>query len=206
MEDTLNTSCVLPLNLQFFAESANGAEGGTEVATDQGGQPEGNEDGKSTSAAQTGTELTKPSDLNSLLKSDRALQSQFDKLMSKALETAKGKWQNEQNMTAEQLAAAKLAEKESTLTQREQELQRRELRATALGTLSEKGLPASLIGCVALDSEEIMAQSLAEAEKAFRSSVDAAVKAKLKGDTPKAGGSDPQAGYASQMRSAMGLK
>lgn len=204
MEDTLNTSCVLPLNLQYFAE---GGEDDTASAADQSGTPEGNEGGKGTSAEQTGaTEAAKPSDLNALLKADKAMQSQFDKLMSKALETAKGKWQQEQSMTAEQLAAARLAEQEGTLTKREQELNRRELRATALGTLGEKGLPASLIGCVALESEEAMAQSLAEAEKAFRASVDAAVKARLKGDTPKSASADPDAAYMAKVSKIMGIK
>lgn len=175
---------------------AEGAEGGGSGGEDN----KGNEGGKDTPAEQE-----KPADLNTLLKGDKTLQSQFDKLVSKALDTAKSKWQQEQSMTAEQLAAAKLKEQEDGLTQREAELARRELRATALGTLGEKGLPVSLIDCVALDSEEAMKDTLEKAEKAFRSSVDAAVKDKLKGGTPKDTGGGGDA-YTAQMRAALGLK
>lgn len=156
---------ILPLNLQFFAE----------------GDPE--------PPAPT-TPPSAPGDLNALLAGDKALQSQFDKLMGKALETAKGNWQKEQNMTAEQLAEQKGREADEKLQKREAELTRRELRADALTLLGEKGLPASLIDCVALDSKDGMTASVAAAEKAFRASVDAEVAEKLKGTPPKAGGGD----------------
>lgn len=216
MERLIDRIYPMPLNLQYFAEGGNsdrvqgqgslelqgsGTQAGRTGSAD--GSPDvqtmGDEGGKGTTAE------PKPADLNALLKGDKALQSQFDKLVSKALDTAKTKWQQEQSMTAEQLAAAKLKEQEDGLSQREQELAKRERRASALGTLGEKGLPVSLIDCIALDSDDTMKETLEKAEKAFRASVDAAVKDKLKGGAPKdnSGGGDA---YKAQMRAALGLK
>lgn len=167
MENILNRLALMPLNLQFFAEPA---EPPAEPPADPPVPP---------------AEPPKPADLNALLKGDAKLQSQFDKLVTKALETGKANWEREKNLTADQLAEQKVKEREETLARREQELARSERRANAIGKLGEKQLPTSLIDCIALDDDDTMAASLESAEKAFRASVDAAVQAKLKAARPK---------------------
>lgn len=192
MEYTENTKR-MPLDLQFFAD-----EGATEES--EAGQEAGGADG----AASSGADKEKPIDLNKLLADDPAMQSQYDKLVGKALQTARGKWENEKNMTAEQLAAQKTKEREDALTAKEIALGMRERRAAALGMLAQKGLPPDLVDCVALTDDDTMTQSLEKVEKAYRASVDAAVKSKLQG-TPPQGAGEPSAAQAA-MRKAMGLK
>lgn len=107
-------------------------------------------------------------------------------------------------MTMEERTEHARQERDEALKQREAELVRRELKATALASLGEKGLPASLIGCVSLESEESMQKTLAEAENALRKSVDAMVENRMRGAAPKGGAGN--APYLSVMRRAAGLK
>ncbi len=188
MENILNRLALMPLNLQFFAEPA---EPPAEPPADPPVPP---------------AEPPKPADLNALLKGDAKLQSQFDKLVTKALETGKANWEREKNLTADQLAEQKVKEREETLARREQELARSERRANAIGKLGEKQLPTSLIDCIALDDDDTMAASLESAEKAFRASVDAAVQAKLKGGAPKDPEPSPDAAYLAKVSRMMGIK
>jgi len=143
-------------------------------------------------------------DLNAMLAGDKGLQSQFDKLVGKALATAKAKWEREKDMTAEQLAEEKAREREAALSTREQALHRKELRAEAMGMFGEKGIPVELIDCVSLADAESMATSVAKAESAFRKAVDRAVRDKLTGVPPQ--GSRGQAAYMAQFRAAAGIK
>lgn len=169
------------LNLQYFAEEL--AEGRDE-----------------------GREETRPADLNALLAGDKALQSQFDRLVGKALDTARGKWETERHMTADQLAQQKAREREDALDSREAELTRRELRATALGLMSQRGIPSELIDCVSMADEKAMVDSLGRAETAFRAAVNQAVAQRMRGGAPKDAPGDPQAGHLAAMRAAAGLK
>ncbi|MEA5016127.1 MAG: DUF4355 domain-containing protein [Candidatus Limiplasma sp.] len=189
MEDIITG--LLPLNLQFFAE------GEGEPTPPPEGDPKGGNEPPAD---------PKPANLNALLAGDKALQSQYDKLVSKALDTAKGKWEAERNLTAEQLAEQKAKEKEAALAEREVELTRRELRAAALEQMSTKGMPPELIDAISLADEESMAKSLEQAEKAFRAAVDKAVKDKLKGGAPKDTPPDNQATHLAAIRAAAGLK
>ncbi len=195
MEST--TKRLMPLNLQFFADEG---EGESETTTETTAPTEGESQAKETAKP------TLTLDLNALLKGNKALQSQFDKQVSKALDTAKGKWEAEKNLTAEQLVQQKAQDREKELADREAELTRRELRATALEQMSQKGMPAELIDAISVTDEAAMAASLEKAEKAFRAAVDRAVKDKLKGGTPKDTPADPKATHMAAMRAAAGLK
>ncbi|NLV59047.1 MAG: DUF4355 domain-containing protein [Clostridiales bacterium] len=148
----------------------------------------------------------KPADLNALLKADKALQSQFDRQIAKALDTAKSKWEAEKNLSAEQLAQQKAQERAAELAQREAELTRRELRAAALEQMSQRGLPTELLDAISVDDEVSMTASLDKTEKAFRAAVDKAVKDKMKGDPPKFTPTDPSSTQLAAIRAAAGLK
>lgn len=165
------------LNLQLFAEQDAGA------------------------AAET-TETTAPPTFDELLK-DTKHQAEFDRRVTKALETAKNKWQQEAatqieqarteaeklaKMTAEQKAQHEKEQLEKSLKDRETALTFRELRTEALNTLNEKGLPKELIESVNLSSAEACQKSLEGIEAAFRAAVQAGVEERLKGKTPTAGG------------------
>lgn len=139
--------------------------------------------------------------LNALLKENASLQSQFDKAISKALNTARSNWDKEH--AEGQRTGQTAAEQEQALHEREQALIMRERRADATRTLESKGLPTELAECLRYEDDESMSQSLAALERAFDVQVQKAVGERLRGMPPKGGG---HAAYASQMRAALGLK
>jgi hypothetical protein len=165
------------LNLQLFADEPGGD--GADGADSAGGTP-------------TFDELLK----------DKAFQSEFDKRITKALDTAKAKWDTaaqeqiaKAKTEAEKLAKLSADEKmkyeqekrEADLVKREAELTRRELRAAALETLSEKGLPHELVDVIAFTDAEGTKASIEGVEKVFRAAVETGVNQRLQGDLPKGG-------------------
>lgn len=140
--------------------------------------------------------------LDDVLK-DKLLQSEFDKRIAKALETAKTKWDTdfESKLSAAKTEAEKLAkmnadqkadyerqQRETKLADREAEITRRELRATALEQLAEKGLPKQLADIIVYTDADSTNESITAVETAFRAAVEAGVNERLKGNPPGGGG------------------
>ena len=134
---------------------------------------------------------------------DKVYQSEFDKRVAKALETAKGKWETDYNSKletakteAEKLAKmnadekAKYAEEKriSELEKREKDITIRELKAQAYETLAEKGLPKDLVEILNYSDAEQCNKSIESVEKAFQSAVEKAVNEKLRGNGAPKGG------------------
>lgn len=145
-----------------------------------------------------------PKTFDELLK-DKTYQSEFDKRVAKALETAKGKWESdhqakleEAKTEAEKMAAMNEKQKADyerdkqlkALEQRERDITTRELKATAYETLAEKGLPKELADILNYTDADQCKASIDAVEKAFQSSVEKAVNEKLRGNNqpPKSGG------------------
>lgn len=168
----------LPLNLQLFAEG----EG------DPTPTPEGN---------------PKPLTFDELMKIDKNYQSEFDKRVAKALETAKGKWDADQKKTAEELIQQQLKDQEDAITKREAEITRRELKAQALETFGSKGIPKEMADTLDYASEEAMKTSMKNVETAFQKALEKAVTERMKGSAPKAGSAEEVTVNA--MRAALGL-
>lgn len=139
--------------------------------------------------------LAAQTDLNALLQSVPGLQSQFDRAISKALNTAHAHW--------ERGGGSVTAEQERELNEREQALVLRERRTGALTTLGERGLPAELAACLSYDNDESVTRGIDALESAIQKEAQRLVQERLKGAPPKSG---VGTGYASQMRAALGLK
>lgn len=151
---------------------------------------------------------------------DKKYQSEFDKKVAKALETAKGKWETDYQakieeakteaqklakMNADQKAEYEQQKKLDELTKREKEINTRELKATAYETLAEKGLPKDLVNILNYESAETCNASIEAVEKAFQSAVEKTVNEKLRGgNIPK--GSQGQVSNDAALRAAFGLK
>lgn len=144
-----------------------------------------------------------PKTFDELLK-DKTYQSEFDKRLAKAIETAKGKWESvhqakleEAKTEAEKMAAMNEKQKAEyeqskllkALEDREREITNRELKATAYETLAEKGLPKELAEILNYTDADQCKTSIDVVEKVFNSAVVNAVNEKLKGttQTPKKG-------------------
>lgn len=176
------------MNLQFFAESGDGA------GADQGeGSGSGSETAESgTDGAETGNK--EPKSFDDLLQ-DRNYQAEFDRRVQKALGTAKEKWEalmDDKLSEADKLAKMNKEEKaeylrqkqEKELKDREAAITRRELMAEAKNTLAEKKLPVGLAEVLNYTDAESCNKSMATVEKAFQEAVQAAVEEKLKGGEP----------------------
>jgi flagellar biosynthesis GTPase FlhF len=106
----------------------------------------------------------------------------------KAVANAKTEAEKLATMTAEEKAAHEQKEREDKLAAREAEINKRELRATALQTLAEKKLPAELVDVIDLADADKCSASIASVEKVFRAAVQKGVDERLKGNPPPAGG------------------
>ena len=165
----------------------SGATTGGEGTNNTGEGAEGNEGDKS---------------FDDVLK-DKRYQSEFDKRVAKALETAKGKWETDYQskieaakteaqklakMNADQKAQYEEQKKLDELSKREKDITTRELRATAYETLAEKNLPKELVDILNYTDADSCNKSIESVEKAFQSAVEKAVNDKLRGnEVPKSG-------------------
>lgn len=165
----------------------------------------------------TPEEEPKVDEPETLTLTQRELDSLVDKRTSKALETAKGKWQEKWEAEtqakvskAEELAKMNAAERKAAedkakldaLNKREQELNMREYRYEAKAQLEEQGLPEKFVDMVLSDDAETTKNNITSLKAEFDKSIEAAVNERLKGSTPSAGG---KTDTKSDMSSALGL-
>jgi hypothetical protein len=181
---------LLPLNIQMFADEPDEDKG-----------------------AET------PQTFDDLLKGNKDYQAEFDRRITKGLETAKAKWQQEAEakiaeakteaeklakMTLEQKAQHEREQREKALADREAALSLRELKAQAATTLAEKGLPKELLDSLSYADADTCQKSIDAVESAFRTAVQAGVEERLKGkEPPKTGGTINE---MAAIRAAAGLK
>ena len=130
---------------------------------------------------------------------DKAFQAEFDRRLSKGIETALA---NERKRL-EQIADDKITEAEKLskmsdlekkeyqqkkeaqdLAKREAELNKRELMADAKTILAEKGLPIGLADLLDYSDAESVTKSIATVSETYNSAVQAGVDARLKGGKP----------------------
>lgn len=125
--------------------------------------------------------------------------SEVDKRIANALQTAKSKWDEEKQeeiSNAEKLAKMSAAErkeaedkaKQETLDKREKELNMREYRYEAKHQLEENGLPDSFVDMVLSEDAETIKNNIGAIKAEFDKSIEAAVNERLKGKTPQTGG------------------
>ena len=199
--------CAMPMNLQFFAEPDGGAGGGaggaggggaSGNAGGTGGEPgaAGGQEGAEGAGGAAGADT--PLSFDDFLK-DPKNQAEFDRRVSKALETSRSKMQAEINtkvqeavteaekmakMNAEQKAQYEREKKEKEMADREAAITKRELMSTAKEQLAEKGLPISLAGVLNYASAEECSASIEAVGKAFQEAVEKAVNDRLSGGKP----------------------
>ncbi|WP_438312235.1 DUF4355 domain-containing protein [Sporosarcina sp. FA9] len=168
----------LRLNLQFFADP-------TDPPTDPVDPP------------------ADPVDSPAKIEFTTEQQTELDRILGDRLGKAQAKWEKEFNtklkdakteaeklatMNAVQKADYERQQQELKLTDREADITRRELRASALETLAEKGLPKQLAEILVFTDADSTSASLDAVEKAFRESVEAGVNERLRGDKAPGGG------------------
>lgn len=125
--------------------------------------------------------------------------SEVDKRIAKALETAKSKWNEEKQdeinraeqlakMSAEERKEAEDKAKAESLEKREKELNMREYRYEAKHQLEENGLPDSFVDMVLSDDPATTKNNITAVRSEFDKAIEVAVTERLKGKTPQVGG------------------
>ena len=200
----------LIMNLQLFAEGAE-SQTNTEGSTSTGTE--------GTTVTDGATEKESIKSFDDVLK-DKAYQSEFDRRVNKALETAKSKWETEKatelenakteaqklaKMNADQKAQYEQEKRIKELERREKDINARELKAQAYETLAEKSLPKELIDTLNFNDADSCNKSIEAVEKAFQIAVEKAVNDKLRGGNPPKGGQNNNSSDAA-LRAAFGLK
>lgn len=183
----------IKMNLQLMADT--GAGGGSPSQTDGGTNTDtGAGEGSNTGASENNT----PS-FDDILGGNKDYQAEFDRRVSKALQTAQAKWEaNKQTAITEAVTEAeKLAKMKSDekakyeqdkrikeLDKREKDITTRELKAQAYETLAEKNLPKELIETLNFSDAEACNASIEAVVKAFQNAVKKAVDDRLRSKPP----------------------
>ncbi|MDR1263702.1 MAG: DUF4355 domain-containing protein [Oscillospiraceae bacterium] len=159
-------------------------------------------------------------DFEGLLNANKEYRAEYDRRISKSLSTTKANWETDAasrieaarteaeklaHMSAEKRAEHEREQREADYTKRLKDLTLRELKAQAAGELTQRGLPQKLLGALDYTDADRCKASMDEVEAAFRESVEAGVKERLRGSAPKAGTVgkiDPMG----EFRKAAGLK
>ena len=200
-----SSSAFLPMNLQLFGASGDGSgEGGSGdgSAGSNGGENggEGENPGGANGGAPSGNNEPGggPVSFDDFLKEGKN-QAEFDRRLSKAVDTALKKYKDKQKLLADEQASEaeklkKMSEDEKreyeynkqlkALQEREAEISRKELMAEAKATLAEKQIPADMASFLDYSDAEKCKASIEALEKSFKGAVETAVKDKLKGAPP----------------------
>jgi hypothetical protein len=134
-------------------------------------------------------QTSKPVSFDEMLK-DPKFQSDFDKRVAKALETAKTKWDAESKMSEEDRVNAQLTEREKQIAEREAAQDKREFTSTIRDELTKNSLPVAFAevlaeGCTKDNFADVLAEIKSEWDKQMTEQLKAGARQK----DPLAGGS-----------------
>lgn len=183
---------------QTAAEGAQGASGGAESA---GGESTGEDktDGKSAAKDTEKPKALTQADVDRIIRQERA---KWQRQQERAVADARTEAEKLATMTAEQRAEHEREQREKKLAEREATITRRELKAEAVETLTEKGLPAKLAEVLDYTDADKCSASIEAVEAAFRAAVQQGVNERLKGSAPKAATGAAKVDYAKMAREA----
>ncbi|WP_077621558.1 DUF4355 domain-containing protein [Sediminibacillus massiliensis] len=185
----------LKLNLQFFADGGAPEDPPADPPTDPPADPP---EDKSFSQSEVDSAISKAVD-----KALKNKEKEFEKEKQRAIDEAKKDAADYAKLTKQQQQEKDYEKRQEKLDAKERELNLRELRSEVESDLKEKGLPAEFAGSlVQLDDNEKIKESITNIKKTFDEAVNAAVKEKLRQDTPPAGngGSDKGANSIAALR------
>ena len=151
----------------------------------------------------------------------KKLDAEADRRVTKALQTAKQKWESEfgEKLEKEKQEAVRLEklsadEKEKELREkqlkeleeRENQLKYKELLSDTKDILHEEKIPVKFADVLVQESAEKTKEKIDAFKKEWQDAIEEAVNERLKGSTPKKPGEPEKNEDLSAMRQAMGLK
>lgn len=143
-------------------------------------------------SSEGGNDEDKPLTFDDWLTENKEFQAEFDRRNEKAINTAKSNWEKKMQEEAADFDNLDDEEKQriEALEERERELNKRELKATAIDILSDKDLPIKLAEVLYYDTEETTKAHIDAVEEAFNESVTAEVDKRLASSVSIPGGSE----------------
>lgn len=170
------------MNLQFFAGEASGDGSNTAGASASQGEQNGSGEPK------TYTEEELQAAINSAVQQRLARQKRDEE---KRIEAARAEGRSEAEKLAKmtedqrveherQRAEQAARDREEAITRREADITRRELRAAAIDTLAQKGLPRGLEAILTYTDADACNASIDAVEKVFREAVQEGVNERLR--------------------------
>lgn len=189
----MNRSIIM-IPMQFFAEGEGGQPAGQDTQPAAGQEPQGGDQnaepkldevlGKFKAEDILGSEIVK-----------KALQSHTDKQITKALETAKLKWHQEQldaldesrkleKMTAAEREKYQFEKEKKEFEQKKAEFERAQLKVTVGSELQKRGLSADFAAYLTGANAESSKANIDAFEKLFNEAVQTAANERLKGGKP----------------------
>jgi hypothetical protein len=172
----------LKMNLQFFADDNEDTE--TEETETTENENEENEQEETTfSQADVDREISKAVD-KALKKREAKHQSELSDAVKKALDEEK----QLSKLSEKERKDAEMTKREKDLADRENEIARKVMRSEAVDDLQEKSLPSEFADFLLGEDAEKTLENINTFKKTFDEAVNAAVKEKLRQDTPPAGG------------------
>lgn len=143
-------------------------------------------------------------------------QDEIDKIVSRRLERAQKKWEQETNkkieeiklsgMTPEQKQEYEKSKLDRELSEKERKLQVREMQLDAIDILQGKGLDRNLSKLLNYESEETVKESIATLETAIQSAVEKSVNDRLRGGNPPKVGNNKSSNPDAFLRGLRGSK
>lgn len=170
----------LKMNLQHFADE-NTSE--TENVETTENQTEDEQENTTYTRSDVDREISKAVD-KALKRREEKHQEELQKAIQEAIEEK----ERLSKLSEKERKDEELSKREKELQDRLAEIERKELKADAITDLNEKGLPSEFADILLGDDAETTLENINTFKTAFDSAVNAAVKEKLRQDTPKTGG------------------
>lgn len=183
--------------MQFFANGADGQSDGQQTEGQNTSAGQGNaQDGELTLEGVFGKFSAE--DILGSEQMKKALQSHTDKQITKALETAKAKWQQEQldaldeskkleKMTQAEREKYQFEKAKKEFEQKKAEFEHAQLTVSVGAELQKRGLSADFSKYLTADNAENSKANIEAFEKLFNDAVQTAVNDRLKGGQPPRG-------------------
>lgn len=179
----------LKLNIQFFAE---------EPGDDPKGEPDPkNKEQQPEPVTLTADELQKKIEAESDRKLASALkkkQDEWKEQQQEAINKALEEKERLSKLSEKERKDEELTNREKQLLERQKEIELKELKADAVADLAKKELPSSFADFLLAEDAEKTLGNIKNFKDAFDAAVNDAVKARLRQDDPKTGGSMQQSG------------
>ena len=163
------------LNLQLFADEGADA-GDSDTGNDESESNENESSDFKAPQSQSEVDSLVGKAVNTALKKAKA---DWEQQKAQDIEDAKTQAQKFGQMTAEEKAIEAERIRIEKIEERENALNKRELKTTAIDVLSEKGLPVELADILYYEDENTTKEHLDRVEKAFNKAVEAGVDKRL---------------------------